>query len=67
MLISTALLLDSNIRNSVCTPVKLPCRRVEVGYEKAVSNFVKLAANTNNNTLRSNQLQIGNSSEEKKN
>jgi hypothetical protein len=32
---------------------------------KAVSNFVKLAANTNNNTLRSNQLQIGNSSEEK--
>jgi hypothetical protein len=32
MLISTALLLDSNIRNSVCTPAKLPCRRVEVGY-----------------------------------
>jgi hypothetical protein len=31
MLISTALLLDSNIRNSVCTPAKLPCRRVEVG------------------------------------
>jgi hypothetical protein len=30
---STALLLDSNIRNSVCTPAKLPCRRVEVGYE----------------------------------
>jgi hypothetical protein len=26
MLISTALLLDSNIRNSVCTPAKLPCR-----------------------------------------
>jgi hypothetical protein len=24
MLISTALLLDSNIRNSVCTPAKLP-------------------------------------------
>jgi hypothetical protein len=23
---------DSNIRNSVCTPAKLPCRRVEVGY-----------------------------------
>jgi hypothetical protein len=22
-----------NIRNSVCTPAKLPCRRVEVGYE----------------------------------
>jgi hypothetical protein len=34
MLISTALLFDSNIRNSVCTPAKLPCRRVEVGYEK---------------------------------
>jgi hypothetical protein len=34
MLISTALLLDSNIRNSVCTTAKLPCRRVEVGYEK---------------------------------
>jgi hypothetical protein len=33
MLISTALLLDSNIRNSVCTPAKLPCRRVEVRYE----------------------------------
>jgi hypothetical protein len=31
MLISTALLLDSIIRNSVCTPAKLPCRRVEVG------------------------------------
>ncbi|KAH0808642.1 hypothetical protein GEV33_014149 [Tenebrio molitor] len=29
MLISTALLLDSIIRNSVCTPAKLPCRRVE--------------------------------------
>jgi hypothetical protein len=28
MLTSTALLLDSNIRNSVCTPAKLPCRRV---------------------------------------
>jgi predicted NACHT family NTPase len=33
MLISTALLLDRIIRNSVCTPAKLPCRRVEVGYE----------------------------------
>jgi hypothetical protein len=30
-LISTALLLDSNIRNSVCTPAKLPCRRVVEG------------------------------------
>jgi hypothetical protein len=28
MLISTALLLDSIIRNSICTPAKLPCRRV---------------------------------------
>jgi hypothetical protein len=26
MLISTALLLDSIIRNSGCTPAKLPCR-----------------------------------------
>jgi hypothetical protein len=31
MLISTELLLDSNIRNSVCTPAKLPCRRVVEG------------------------------------
>jgi hypothetical protein len=31
MLISTALLLDSIIRNSVCTPAKLPCRRVVKG------------------------------------
>jgi hypothetical protein len=30
MLIST-LLLDSNIRNSVCTPAKMPCRRVVEG------------------------------------
>jgi hypothetical protein len=37
MLISTALLLDSNIRNSVCTPAKLPCRRVEVGFENVFS------------------------------
>jgi hypothetical protein len=34
MLISTALLLDSNIRNSVCTPAKLPCRRVVEGNNK---------------------------------
>jgi hypothetical protein len=40
MLISTALLLDSIIRNSVCTPAKLPCRPVEVGYEN-VSNLLK--------------------------
>jgi hypothetical protein len=38
MLISTALLLDSIIRNSVCTPAKLPCRRVEVGYEQYCCN-----------------------------
>jgi hypothetical protein len=31
MLISTALLLDSIIRNSVCTPAKLPCRWVVEG------------------------------------
>jgi hypothetical protein len=36
---STALLLDSIIRNSVCTPAKLPCRRVEVGYEKINVTF----------------------------
>jgi hypothetical protein len=35
-MISTALLLDSIIRNSVCTPAKLPCRRVEVIYEKKI-------------------------------
>jgi hypothetical protein len=34
---STALLLDSNIRNSVCTSAKLPCRRVEVGYEALIT------------------------------
>jgi hypothetical protein len=38
MLISTALLLDSIIRNSVCTPAKLPCRRVEVGYDNNIVN-----------------------------
>jgi hypothetical protein len=32
-LISTALLLDSNIRNSVCTPAKLPYRRVVKGSD----------------------------------
>jgi hypothetical protein len=31
MSISTALLLDCNIRNSGCTPAKLPCRRVVEG------------------------------------
>jgi hypothetical protein len=50
MLISTALLLDSIIRNSVCTPAKLPCRRVEVGYEKGLGisprQFSQLAKDT---------------------
>jgi hypothetical protein len=48
MLISTALLLDSIIRNSVCTPAKLPCRRVEVGYE--IINHV--FQENNNKTLQ---------------
>jgi hypothetical protein len=42
MLISTALLLDSIIRNSVCTPAKLPCRRVEVGYDRFIFLSEKL-------------------------
>jgi hypothetical protein len=43
MLKSTALLLDSSIiRNSVCTPAKLPCRRVEVGYEKKQLNILNI-------------------------
>jgi hypothetical protein len=46
MLISTALLLDSIIRNSVCTPAKLPCRRVEVGYEK-INSVLKGMVNRN--------------------
>jgi hypothetical protein len=33
-LISTALLLDSGVRGSVCTPAGLPCRRVVEGSEK---------------------------------
>jgi hypothetical protein len=40
MLNSTALLLDSNIRNSVCTPAKLPCRRVEMGYDSNLCIYV---------------------------
>jgi hypothetical protein len=31
MLINSTLLLDSNIRNSLCTPAKLPCHRVVEG------------------------------------
>jgi hypothetical protein len=38
MLISTALLLDSIIRNSVCTPAKLPCRRVAEGSKVIMRN-----------------------------
>jgi hypothetical protein len=40
MLISTALLLDSNIRNSVCTPAKLPRRRVVEGNYRFLENFL---------------------------
>jgi hypothetical protein len=28
------------VRNSVCTPAKLPCRRVEVGYKFAIQDRV---------------------------
>jgi hypothetical protein len=42
MLISTALLLDSITRNNVCTPAKLPCRRVEVGYENSFIKYFTL-------------------------
>jgi hypothetical protein len=44
MLISTALLLDSNIRNSVCTPAKLLCRRVVEGKNATlmeITNFLR--------------------------
>jgi hypothetical protein len=42
MLISTALLLDSIIRNSVCTPAKLPCRRVvEVFFFIIIHEYIK--------------------------
>jgi hypothetical protein len=53
MLISTALLLDSIIRNSVCTPAKLPCRRVEVGYENTYIYLLLI-----NTYLPSNQLSL---------
>jgi hypothetical protein len=55
MLISTALLLDSIIRNSVCTPAKLPCRRVEVGYEKQQKQgyLLDIAVPNSHNTERS--------------
>jgi hypothetical protein len=45
MLISTALLLDSIIRNSVCTPAKLACRRVEVRYEKVSKTNIRKNCN----------------------
>jgi hypothetical protein len=55
MLISTALLLDSNIRNSLCTPAKLPCRRVEVGYEIVIADvppiIISLAASDSESEL----------------
>jgi hypothetical protein len=45
MLNNTALLLDSNIRNSVCTPAKLPYRRVVEGsdsfYNDSYNVFVR--------------------------
>jgi hypothetical protein len=44
MLISTALLLDSNIRNSVCTSAKLPCRRVVEGSGKIYKSAIKPVA-----------------------
>jgi hypothetical protein len=47
MLISTALLLDSIIRNSVCTPAKLPCRRVEVGYKVLRNTEIRLTKEEN--------------------
>jgi hypothetical protein len=40
MLISTALLLDSNIRNSVCTPAKLPCGGVVEGNKSLLTERV---------------------------
>jgi hypothetical protein len=58
MLISTALLLDSIIRNSVCTPAKLPCRRVEVGYEKNKYISYRKHPSTGNNVLRARYIQL---------
>jgi hypothetical protein len=48
MLISTALFLDSNIRNSVCTPSKLPCRRVVEGNKIIIVDAI-LAFNLDSN------------------
>jgi hypothetical protein len=42
------LLLDSNIRNSVCTPAKLPCRRVEVRY-KYLHIYIQFLTNIQEN------------------
>jgi hypothetical protein len=47
MLISTALLLDSNIRNSVCTPAKLPCRPPGGGGFKKKQPMIHGAININ--------------------
>jgi hypothetical protein len=56
MLISTALSLDSIIRNSVCTPAKLPCRRVEVGYEIIIYKFAMWNVKERTQTKRCNKL-----------
>jgi hypothetical protein len=53
MLISTALLLDSNIRNSVCTPSKLPCRRVVEGIK---NHFEAVASLSREMALSSQKL-----------
>jgi hypothetical protein len=58
MLISIALLLDSIIRNSVCTPAKLPCRRVVKGKDIFLNMYtytdVPKFAEQLNGTLLSN-------------
>jgi hypothetical protein len=40
MLISTALLLDSIIGNSVCTPAKLPCRPPGGGGIRKITELI---------------------------
>jgi hypothetical protein len=49
MLISTPLLFDSNIRNSVCTPAKLPCRQVVEGKNNNEIVGLRLANNNLHN------------------
>jgi hypothetical protein len=60
MLISTALLLDSIIRNSVCTPAKLPCRRVEVGYKRFISQQSKTITSEKQTSYSSSSTEIEN-------